>query len=228
MAFKADNCVVLAADTRGLRQEEGMNYERGTVSKLRLLGDGCAVGITGNLGLMGQLLDEAKNRGVAFGKEKGFSDTVYDFEKTLREIFQQGFGNTGVAPQNSFPSSLLFAGHGVYGGQQDAFIYTMHLQQNFAALRQHEWDVIGQWLHGGCYYACRYYRPTMTDREAGFLAYLCISEVAKSDPSVGPPVDMMILRGNSTEWVREEWLEEFRFKYEAAQNKMQSWFRWEK
>ncbi|MFQ5662259.1 MAG: hypothetical protein ACE5HL_00300 [Terriglobia bacterium] len=228
MAFKADGCVVLAADTRGIRVQDGMNYDRGRVSKLRSLGDGCAEGITGDLCLMGQLLDDAKSRGLGFGKAKRFSDTVYEFERTLRQMYEQKFGNAGVDPKERFPSSLLFAGHGVYGGERDCFIYTMHVQQNFAAVRQNEWDAIGQWLHGGCYYACRYYRPTMTEKEAAFLAYFCIGEVGKLDGTVGLPVDIMILRDNSVQSIPGQWSEEFKSKYEAAHDKMESWFRWDK
>lgn len=225
MALEAKDCVVLAGDTKGLRQLDGMNYERGTESKLRSLEAGCAVGMTGDLGLMRQFLDDCKNRGITFGKEKPFSGTVYEFENSLRELFAKRFEDTEKPVWESFPSSLILAGHGVYGSEQGGFIYTMQLQQNFAALRQHQWDAIGQELHGGIYYLSQFHKPGLPDKHAAFLAYFCISEVAERNGTVGKPIDIVILQDNKIRPAPEEWLKGFEADYHRAHEVMADWFR---
>ncbi len=225
MAFEALDGVVLAADTKGIGMLDGMNYDMGQASKLRQLGNG-AVGMTGDLNLLEAFLNKAERQGISFTQEKRFDDTVSELSGTFRSFYKADRGDKDYREieKHTPPTELILVGRGEYGGEKRNFIYSMSLNQDFAIRPEKHWYVIGQWLHGGCYYACRYYRTTMDLKRVAFLAYFCINEVAALDGTVGTPVDLLVLRNNSPEPVPQDWINEFEQKYREAHKQIEKWF----
>lgn len=58
-------------------------------------------------------------------------------------------------------------------------------------------EAIGAKKHGGLYFAYRYHEKSMSSDQRQLLAYFCVREVAKLDPRVDVPVELVIVRDDS-------------------------------
>jgi hypothetical protein len=200
-----------------------MNYTEEGFSKLRLFGDGCAAALTGDVTLMAHFLMRAERGRKAFRRDKAPAATIRELEGFFRKLYRDRFPDE-PNPRDHATSTALFAGHGAFGGQRSTFIYRMELNEYFFFREESRHAPAGQHKHGGLYYLNRFYREDMTLKEAAFLAFLCIREVASLDGSVSPEVEIIFCSDSGATRADQQQLGEFRIRHENAQLQMRNWF----
>jgi 20S proteasome alpha/beta subunit len=224
LAVKGRDGVVLCADTRVTRKTlDRMNYKEDGISKVRFFGQGCSVGVTGDLGFALPFIENASSD-LHFSKDKAIEDTLEGIRESLKKHYKQCYGNEAFDGTNPQDTNLVFAGHGSFGGKFKSFVYSMSPSERFSPRDAGNISSIGQHAHGGLYFALRYQRPDMDVKRAAFLGYFCINEVASLDGAVGPPVEITVCRDNSSSFVSADWLTEFRLRYTNAHHQMREWF----
>ena len=218
IALKATDGVVLAADTRVNSINDGMNYAVDSVKKIVQFGSNAAVGITGDVRLMLDFLDEAKQKELIFVGGLSPSKRITEIAACRREFCQDRCGKRSLQDSPLDDTSLTVVGQMPDSG---GFIWTIGPTGD---VRSHDWSVCGQEFHGGCYYLCRFYRTEMDIKEASYLAYFCICEVASLDGAVGLPAEIWKSIGGTMGPIEESWMQEFSRRHDEAHEQMQRWF----
>lgn len=217
--------VALAADTRGTSQHNGMNYEYAGLSKARVFGKNGVVGITGDVPLMMEFLQDAEEaKSLLFTPERSPRETVELLGEHFRGLYEKRFGPKGWDIPSDFPTTLTFAGDSEYRGERQTFIYEMSVGGFFGGHPQPKFGASGQSIHGGCYYLHRLQHLKLSLKDAAFLTYFCICEVAALDHAVGLPVEVFTVKDGLATPISEEWLKEFGEQHQRAYEQIQGWF----
>lgn len=219
IAVKATDGAVLAADTRVNSINDGMNYAVHGVKKIVQFGRNAAVGITGNVRLMQDFLDEAEQKKTFFVGEVSLSKRITEIAAHLREFCKDRCGISSLQDMPLKGTSLTFVGQ---MPDDQGFILGIDPKGNVGS--RDRFHVCGQDSHGGCYYLCRFYRSEMDTKEASYLAYFCICEVASLDGTVGLPTEIWRSHKGTMEPVAESWMQEFRRRHHEAHEQMHRWF----
>jgi len=224
LSLKTADGIVLAADTRGTFSPPNGNYIVSDLIKTSTLAPGLAVAVAGDVPLINKYLQKAK-REMGFSESRSLEAMMDDLKRKLRSYYEEDYPPSDLDPRDHLVTELLVACHGTFGGIPTSVVYTMSVNQSFMYVDRGNIQVIGEALHGGLYYACRFYHKGMSTKEASYLAYFCICEVAALDPAVSPPATIWAIKNNSTVPLEQSEYDEFASEYTKAADTMKSWFR---
>jgi hypothetical protein len=209
-ALIADGGIVLAADSEAIHSHFAgdcgdsrlVATYREKKSKIRVLPNGVAFSFAGNSGLVDELL--AKAELGENGNWKSFDETTEHYRDIFQFEYEKKYkDDNGIRPHCEF----LLCGYSGHNGRKIPKIIKLSSYSWFS------WNPVathtgfgfsGRENHGGILYLHhRLYSPLMQLGSAQCLAYCALKEVAELDNIVGEPIEVVIIKEDGVERVRD-------------------------
>jgi 20S proteasome alpha/beta subunit len=190
VGMKADNAIILAADSRGMMGDpRGLTAINDNQIKLYSLGR-CGFGLAGASELGASLLDEYRKKG--FDKLTSIDEIASKISQESSDLFNKWLGDI---PREKRPAVVLtLAGfRKVDSTKPESMIFMLDSSQNFAPMLMGKYPTLTGIPQYAIYLANRYYDPSISTERAKALAEYLISETASQETKVGGRIRMAII-----------------------------------